>query len=551
MQLRPYQRAAVNAVYLHLRRFDTNPVVVIPTAGGKTPTMATICDDAVNLWQGRVLILAHVKELLQQASEKLTAVCPNVDFGVFSAGLGKRQTEGDVIIAGIQSVHESADVLGYFDLVMIDECHLVPKEGDGMYRRFLNDAKRINPHLRVIGFTATPYRLDSGPICDESGPLHEIAYEIGVMDLIRDGYLCRPTAKAAKQKPDTSKLKVRGGEFVAGDTEALMNTEPMVASACDEIIAATEDRQSCLIFAAGVDHAYSIASTMRERGHDCSVVTGQTKQDRRDQTLDDFREGRIKYLVNVGVLTTGFDAPAIDCVVLLRPTMSPGLYYQMIGRGFRLHPGKEDCLILDFAGNVVRHGPVDCIAPPTPQRDERPNAKECPSCDSIVAVARRECPTCKHEFPVIADPRVISHAGRPASAAVLSDDITDQTHEVQDVMYAVHTKRDAEEGDPQTMCVEYILGINFKHREYVCFEHTGFARTKAVWWWRARSNEPVPDTAAEAVSLATRGALAFPEEITIRSIAGEKFDRIIDAKLSDKPDTCFAGMDDDDDEVPF
>jgi DNA repair protein RadD len=551
MQLRPYQRAAVNAVYLHLRRFDTNPVVVIPTAGGKTPTIATICDDAVNLWQGRVLILAHVKELLQQAAEKLTAVCPSVEFGVFSAGLGKRQTAGDVIIAGIQSVHHRAEELGHFDLVLVDECHLVPKDGTGMYRRFLDDAKQINPNLRVIGFTATPYRLDSGSICDEAGPLHEIAYEIGVMDLIRDGYLCRPTAKAAKQKVDTSSLKIRGGEFVAGDTEALMNTEPMVESACDEIIAATVGRNSCLIFAAGVDHAHAIARSLKQRGQNCRVVTGTTRQDDRDQTLDDFQNQRCKYLVNVGVLTTGFDAPAIDCVVLLRPTMSPGLYYQMIGRGFRLHPGKQDCLILDFAGNVVRHGPVDCIAPPTPQRDDRSKAKECPNCDSIVAVAKRECPSCKHEFPVMADPRIISHAGRPASAAVLSDDVTDQTHEVQDVFYSVHTKRDAEEDDPKSMCVEYVMGINFHHREYVCFEHTGFARTKAVWWWRERSNEPVPDTAADAVSLATRGALSFPEEITIRSIAGEKFDRIIDAKLTDKPDTCLAGTDDDDDEVPF
>jgi DNA repair protein RadD len=146
-------------------RGNDNPCVVIPTGGGKTPVIATICSDAVTRWDGRVLILAHVKELLEQAADKLDQICPDIHVGVYSAGLKRRDTTHAVIIAGIQSVYQKAEQLGHFDLVIVDEAHMIPMEGDGMYRRLLADMRRINPHLRVIGLTATPFRMASGPIC--------------------------------------------------------------------------------------------------------------------------------------------------------------------------------------------------------------------------------------------------------------------------------------------------------------------------------------------------------------------------------------------------
>ena len=162
LTLRPYQQEAIAAVYRYLREHDDNPVVVIPTAGGKTPLLATICKDTVTRWNGRVLILAHVKELLEQAADKLRAVCPEVKFGVYSAGLKRRDTEHAVIVAGIQSVYRRAGELDAFNLIICDECHLLPLDGDGMYRQFLAEAKAVNPQVRVIGLTATPFRLDSG-----------------------------------------------------------------------------------------------------------------------------------------------------------------------------------------------------------------------------------------------------------------------------------------------------------------------------------------------------------------------------------------------------
>lgn len=551
LTLRPYQDEAKSAVYDYLRNRDDNPCVVIPTAGGKTPVMASICKDAVGLWSGRVLILAHVKELLEQSADKLRAVCPEVNFGINSAGLKRRDTEDPVIIAGIQSVYRRACELDSFNLVMVDEAHLIPLEGDGMYRQFLADAKVINPDLRIIGFTATPFRMKTGPICTPDGFLNDVCFEVGVRELIRDGYLCPLVTKAGKTKADTSGLHVRGGEFVADEVEDLMDQDNLVRAACAEIVEHTHDRRARLIFASGVRHGSHIVRVLAdEHGVDCGFVTGKTPTAERDELLSRFRAGELQYLVNVNVLTTGFDAPNIDCVALVRPTMSPGLYYQMVGRGFRLHPGKQNCLVLDFGGNVLRHGPVDQVK--VVERNGNGNgeapAKECPECQAVIAAGYSTCPDCGYEFP---PPERRKHEAKASAAGILSGEVTDAEYEVHDITYSVHTKRDAKDNDPKTLRVDYRLGLNHWQSEWVCFEHTGYARQKAIAWWRQRSPDPVPDTAERAVEIAEGGGLAPTLKITVRNIAGEKYDRVVDFKLGLMPEPVEAFGDYDPDEIPF
>jgi DNA repair protein RadD len=565
--LRPYQQAAVDAVYRHLRQHDDNPVVVIPTGGGKTPVMATICRDAVQAWNGRVLVLAHVKELLQQSVDKLKQVCPDLKVGVYSAGLKRRDTEHSVIVAGIQSVYQRAEELGAFDLILVDECHLIPADGEGMYRQFLAEAKALCPHLRVVGFTATPFRLDAGPICRADHFLNAVCFEAGVRELIRDGCLSKLVSKAGIARADTSQLHVRAGEFVASEVEAVMDEAALVEAACAEIVDLTKDRQAVLIFAAGVQHGWHVCQVLAEKhGVECGFVCGETPDAERDRLLARFRNQEwvrqlqidfgqraaqpLKYLCNVNVLTTGFDAPNVDCVVLLRPTMSPGLYYQMVGRGFRLHPGKNDCLVLDYGGNVLRHGPVDQVR--AQQRGARGTgeapAKECPGCRALIAAAYRVCPECGREFP---KPEAKKHDDRAASHGVLSGEVIDQEWEVRDVIYSVHTKKDAAEHTPKTMRVDYRLGLDHWVSEWICFEHTGWARRKAVQWWKERSPDPVPESAEEAVERANVGALASAEFITVRSVVGEKFDRIIGYKLGPKPEPSPIWSEVDLSDVPF
>ena len=560
--LRPYQIAAVDAVYEHLRTRDDNPAIVLPTAAGKSWVIAQIVRDAVQKWNGRVLVLAHVKELLEQNADKIQQLCAELSVGVYSAGLNRRDTEHAVIVAGIQSVYKRACELGAFDLVVVDEAHLIAPDGEGMYRTFLADAKVVNPHLRVIGLTATPFRLSSGAICTPDGILNHICYEVGVRELIRDGFLCPLVTKAGINKADFDRLHVRGGEFVADEVEDLMDDDRLVEAACGEIIAYTANRQAVLIFASGVRHAEHVRRVLQDRhGVECGLVTGETPPSERAELIARFRGDTaaellplrpLKYLVNVNVLTTGFDAPNIDCVAILRPTMSPGLWYQMVGRGFRLHPGKQNCLVLDFGGNALRHGPVDQLKMPDAPghgSGEAP-AKECPECQAVISAGYARCPECGYEFP---PPERQKHDAKAATAGVLSGQVTDTEYEILDVRYSVHTKRDAPPDAPKTMRVDYRIGQFTSVSEWVCFEHSGYARWKAAAWWKARSFDPVPATAEEAVALANCGALALTKTITVRSVAGERFDRIVDYELGEKPEAVWqaTAVGDFDDDCPF
>jgi len=530
--LRPYQREAVDSVYAHLRSRDDNPCVVIPTGAGKTYLIAEICRDAVQRWGGRVVVLAHVRELLEQSADKLRAVAGDLPVGICSAGLGRRDTSCAITVAGIQSVYQRAHDLGPLDLVIVDEAHLIPPDGEGMYRRFLSDAHKLCDHQRVVGLTATPFRMKSGSICAPEHILNHICCEVGVRELIAQGYLSPLRSRAGKATADTSGLHVRAGEFIPGEVEDLMDTGSLVDAACAEIIEQTINRKATLIFAAGVRHGMRIARTFQERhGIECGFVCGDTPAQERDTLISRFKSGDLKYLANVNVLTTGFDSQRIDCVAMLRPTLSPGLYYQMVGRGFRLAPGKTDCLVLDYGCNVLRHGPVDAIRIQAPGQSEgEAHAKQCPQCRALIATGYATCPECGHVF---SSPKP-QHESHASTADILSGDITIEDHDIIEVSYNIHYKR----GDPlakPTMRVEYRVAYNQYISEWVCFEHQGYARIKAEKWWRARSSEPVPDTVEEAVEMACAGALAPTIAITTERRAGEQYDRIVAHRLTLKP----------------
>jgi len=306
-------------------------------------------------------------------------------------------------------------------------------------------------------------------------------------------------------------------------------------------VVAIRERNACLIFASGIKHGEHIVRVMREEyGLECGFVTGDTASADRDETLSRFQSGRLKHLVNVNVLSVGFDAPHIDCVALLRPTLSAGLYYQMVGRGFRLHPSKANCLVLDFGGNVLRHGPVDQIR--VKERTTGDNgpapAKECPRCHSVIAAGYARCPDCGHEFP---PPERSKHDAQASTAGILSDQVTITRYDVQETHYSVHKKRGAPADAPRTMRVDYKIGAYLWKSEWVCFEHAGYARQKAARWWRRRSLEPVPRTAGEAVALAQGGALAQTKTITVRAAPGDKYEQIIDYELGPVPEPVERG----------
>ena len=552
MQLRPYQQAAVDAVYEHLRSKETNPCVVIPCGCGKSLVLAQIAKDAVEKWNGRVLLLAHVKELLEQNVDKIRKLCPELKIGIYSAGLKSRDTTEQVIVAGIQSMYNKACELDAFDLVVVDEAHAISSEGDGMYRTFLADMKVINPHVRVIGLTATPFRLKGGLICKPENILNEICYEAGLKEMIQQGYLSPLISRAGRAEANLANLHIRGGEFISDEVAAAMDNDALVTSACREIVELTRDRKSVLIFTASVDHCKHVAEKIQAfSGKECAIVTGDTSPAERAEIIARFKgefipadlfgtpKPPLKFLANVNVLTTGFDAPNTDCVVMLRPTNSPGLLIQCAGRGTRLSPetGKSSCLFLDYGGNILRHGPLDMIKVKEPGSGKGGDApaKKCPQCLALIHAGYTACPECGYVFPPKESNDKMTQTA--SSAGVISGQVDYTDYEVLDVYYCVHEKRGADPDAPKTMRVDYQVGFNEFKSEWVCPEHTGYARGKFEKWWheRAALGCPMPRSAREAVSLANEGLLAAPESITVKTIAGERFERVTGFRLKERP----------------
>lgn len=549
---RPYQSEAVEAVYEHLRTKDNNPCVVLPTGTGKSLVLAQIAKDSVEKWNGRVLILAHVKELLEQNADKIRKLCPELKIGIYSAGLRSRDTTEQVIVAGIQSVYNKACELDAFDLVIVDEAHLISSEGDGMYRTFLADMKVINPHVRVIGLTATPFRLKGGLICKPENILNEICYEAGLKEMIQQGYLSPLISRAGRAEANLANLHIRGGEFISDEVAAAMDNDALVTSACREIVELTRDRKSVLIFTASVDHCNHVAEKIQAfSGKKCAIVTGDTSPAERAEIIARFKgecipadlfgtpKPPLKFLANVNVLTTGFDAPNTDCVVMLRPTNSPGLLIQCAGRGTRLSPetGKTNCLFLDYGGNILRHGPLDMIKVKEPGSGKGGDApaKKCPQCLALIHAGYTACPECGYVFPPKESNDKMTQTA--SSAGVISGQVDYTDYEVLDVYYCVHEKRGADPDAPKTMRVDYQVGFNEFKSEWVCPEHTGYARGKFEKWWheRAALGCPMPRSAREAVSLANEGLLAAPESITVKTIAGERFERVTGFRLKERP----------------
>ncbi|QDT30906.1 DEAD/DEAH box helicase [Thalassoglobus polymorphus] len=542
MQARPYQADSIRFGYEALRRDpQARPLQVIPTGGGKTIILSTIARDVTTHWGGRCLILSHVKELVGQSAAEILEVDSTLDVGVYSAGLKRRETENAIITAGIQSVYKRAAELGPFNMVIVDEAHLIPPDGEGMYRTFLQDAAMVNPKFRLMGLTATPYRLSSGLIYGEGEIFTEIAYEVGVRELIADGYLSPLVSKRVTEFDDSG-IRVTRGDYNASDMESSMLQT--VSEAVRETIGRTKDRNSVLIFSAGVSHAVEICNFLQSAGETVALITGDTDPAERDETIVKFKAGEIKYLVNVNVLTTGFNAPNVDAVVLLRSTLSPGLYYQMVGRGFRLFPGKRNCLILDFGGNVMRHGPVDQVnighgKKRKGEAGEAPS-KVCPQCQSENAAGRALCVDCGFAFPIQEKPK---HEAEADDVAPLSGEITEDVFEVHDTEFYLHTKMGADETAPKTMRVDYMVSSGNSISEWICIEHDGFAGDKARKWWAERSRLPMPHTAADAVNIARLGGLSVTREITRRKVSGERFSSLVDYVLDERPEVGEAGAD--------
>lgn len=559
---RYYQSEANAAVWQYLSDKSGNPVVVLPTGAGKSLVIALLIQQALE-FGGRVVVLAHRKELLQQNADEIRGLIPGVDVGIYSAGLKKREITNAVVVAGIQSVFRKAEDLGRRHLVLVDECHLISDMEESMYQTLF--AGIAQPGLRIVGLTATAFRTGTGPICGPDRVFQRVVFEAKTATLINQGFLCPITNKVADAEVNTDKVSLRGGEFVESEMQAAFGGDKgTVAIACQEIYDKTKDQHSILVFASGVMHAEDIAEILADcSGERVGVVTGETLDIERSTLLSDFKAGRLRWLVNCDVLTTGFNARNIDAIAILRATMSPGLFCQMVGRGLRLHESKANCYLLDFGGNIARHGSIDDENFGRSEGKgkggvaaENGRGKKCPSCELDVSVSSRVCPECGFIFPV-------KHEAKADEESQLTGAMPPEEWTVKDVVVRLHTKKDDPDAPP-TVRIDYVcskIGVDgnlatFPISEWVCPQHSGFARSKFLAWWDARSVcEIPPDTANDAVDLIAMGMCRNPARITTKRdgkwyrIISCEFDSEKPTELKEKEETkVYSGYLDD---VPF
>jgi superfamily II DNA or RNA helicase len=323
------------------------------------------------------MLITHRKELIRQDREALRRLYPHVKSSVWSAGLGEKDASGGVVFAGVGSLYRNPMAAGDRRIILIDEAHLVaPTSEEGtMYGTVLGafgEACRI-------GLSATPYRLDSGLIYGGEGAWFRLlAYHMKVKELVGRGMLTRLVGARGAHEVSTEGIRTRMGEFVSSDLSQAATDEALVKGACREAIQECRGRKHILAFACGISHGEMIAETLRASGEKAMMVSGVDAD--RDERIRAFEGGKVRWLINCQVLTTGYDFPAIDAIVMLRPTASKGLYEQMVGRGMRLFDGKEDCLIVDFAGNILRHGAIgdlyERVEPTAEQANEEREERE-------------------------------------------------------------------------------------------------------------------------------------------------------------------------------
>lgn len=481
---RQYQIDALTALNKYLCEKDGNPCVVIPTGGGKSALIAW----AIQSWRRthpklRCIILAHRKELIEQNAAEIEAVYPECHIGIFAAGLSRRDYDANILFASIDSVYKRAGIFSPWDVIMVDEAHRIPFKGEGKYRTFIEESAKWSNGLRVVGWTATPYRMAGGRICHKDHILNDICYEVSITELISKDYLCRLRSKVGQKQPDLKDVRRNsGGDYIVSSLAEVTNRQDLVAQAVKEAlrIIHAERRKAAVFFCVNVEHCKQVSGELKRYGINAPAVTNRTPATERRRIAEAFKTRKLPAVCNVNVYTEGFNARHVDCIVLLRPTLSPGLYAQMVGRGLRMHENKHDCLILDFAGCIEEHGPIDLLW------GEPVRMATCEACRESFSRNLGACPACGWVIPKKevkrleeAERTMRMHGKKASEKSILSD--MPHTYAVD----AVYVNRHCKGSNPDSLRVQYKCNDK-TFAEWVCLEHEGYAGMKAQEWCRMR-----------------------------------------------------------------
>jgi DNA repair protein RadD len=502
-EARWYQDEAKAALFDYFTHKSGNPVIALPTGSGKSFVIADILRTILTYWPGqRIVVGTHVKELIDQNYNELLGIWPDAPAGIYSAGLGRRDIES-ITFAGVASLVSATELFGHVDLFIVDECHLVGPKDTGMYNRIFKALAAINPNLKVIGLTATPYRTGGGYLQD--GPIFsDLIYNIctpaGFERLFKDGYLVPPRSIPTDFEYDVSDAKIVAGDFSQGDLHKLGKNRKHTERALAESLHRGADRHCRLVFCCGVEHAEVADQILHGMGVKSAFVHSKMASKDRDAVIAAWKAGEIDTLTNNGICTTGINHPAIDHIIMLRPTTSPGLWVQMLGRGTRPFPGKMYCLVTDHGGNAKRLGTIDA---PYLRKKGKPGSapvKICDQCGCYASIAAKECNVCGLEFP----PPMISPSGfgiRPHDEKLVRGTTLTKLEDfvVDNIYYTQYLKRNPEPGTRPVLRILYRCGFQ-EFVEYIPFEGTGRGRGIKLWKERFPGATGAPETVNEAMA---------------------------------------------------
>lgn len=422
IQLRPYQEEALGTV-LDACLEDRFLLLQAGTGAGKTILFSSLIKHCITTFDMRVAVIAHREILVRQAYEKLLQVWPEGRdlIGIACASVSsKADLTKPVLIASPQTLVNRLDKMDPIHWVILDECHRVPpKNKTSQYRTMLEKMEKAYPDLRVLGVTATPFRLGHGFIYGDKASAKnwwsKMHCQISIGTLQESGFLVPYRAKEAEDiSTDLQSVKKTGGDYNMGDLEDVMTKKVHIQNAVTAVERHAADRKSIVVFCTTIKHAETVSEAFRDSGQTSACVHSMMDSEERRANLGAFDAGDIRVICNVGVLTEGWDSTGVDCIVMCRPTMSPALYVQIVGRGLRLHEGKDDCLILDLSGNCMKHGdpndPLIEIPGKRKPREQEKQGKTCPECQEIVSPGIFECPGCGYQWerPVVVESKGVT-----------------------------------------------------------------------------------------------------------------------------------------------
>ncbi len=533
-----YQREAVDSLFDYFKAHngvaEANPLVCMPTGTGKSHVISDFTREAMQTYpQTRVMMATHVKELIKQNACKLQEAWPLAPLGIYSAGLKSREFMQPIIFGGVQSMVKKVDIFGRRDLLVIDEAHLLSPNDDTNYQKLIVGLRKLNPYLKVIGLTATRWRLGLG--CLTNGNIFsDIAYDVCTIDgfnrLIAEGYLAPLIPKRTKTELDVSNVGMANGEYRAGDLQKAVDKYETTWNALHELVETGHSRRSWLIFASGIEHAEHICEMLNTAfGIPACVIHSKKTDAENDASLAAWKAGKFRAAVNMNGLTTGVDHPAIDLIGMLRPTMSSGLWVQMLGRGTRPFPNKDNCLVLDFAGNTRRLGPINDPVIPRPKGNGPPGdapVKTCPVCGTYNHTTAKICIVCGFVFPVTEN--INSHAD---TAELLRSDLPIiEPFQVNHMVLTPHTSLAS--GRNSIRVAYYCNGVIPRtFFEYKSVETVSrFFRHKSRDWFRQvytgyangqhqfnldEWDEDCPRTDAKVIELSMQGLIRHPSVIHV------------------------------------